>query len=165
MKKILLIVGGGFLLIVVLGQIGKSSSTPQDDNQPESKQVNIVSPTPIVTFEYEILSRVEGKSDENISVLIKPGETNPKGLAEEVQKSCKKQCNISLFDDKKAFELDAEYTNMLSYEFTVADREAWKKKNTVFLADHLVATFGYTFGPYSEYPLKDSYYKELKGEK
>ena len=122
--------------------------------------------SPTLKHEYEILSRVEGKTDENISILIKVGEADPQGIASEVQKSCKKQCNISLFDDKKAFELDAEYTNkMMSYNVTVAEREAWKKKNTVFLADHLVATVGYSFGPYAEYPLKDSYYRELKSEK
>lgn len=163
MKKLLLIIGGGFLLIVVLGLIGMSNS--DSPTQPE-KQAVVVEATPKPAFEYETLARVEDKTGENISILIKPGEPNPKGLAEEVQKSCKKKCNITLFDDKKAFELDAEYTNkMMSYDVTVAERETWKKKNTVFLADHLVATVGYSFGAYSEYPLKDSYYRELKGLK
>jgi len=165
MKKVLLIGGGILLLLIVLGSIGKNSSKSESNTQPEQKQeVAQASPTP--KLEYEIISRVEDKVDENISVLIKVGETNPKGIAEEVQKSCKKKCNVTLFDDKKAYDLDSEYTNkMMSYDVTVAEREAWKKKNTVFLADHLVATVGYSFGPYSEYPLKDSYYKELKGEK
>lgn len=138
------------------------------DNKTQSeKQEVVVEATPSKpVFEYEILSRIESKTDETISVLIKPGEQNPKAIAEEVQKSCKRQCNITLFDDKKAFELDTEYTNkMMSYDITVAEREDWKKKNTVFLADHLVATVGYSFGDYSEYPLKDFYYKELKGLK
>ncbi len=165
MKKALLIGGGIFISLIVLGSIGKNSSQSESNTQPEQKQEVVqVSPTP--KLEYEIISRVEDKVDENISVLIKVGETNPKGIADEVQKSCKKKCNITLFDDKKAFELDAEYTNkMMTYEVTVAEREAWKKKNTVFLADHLIATVGYSFGPYSEYPLKDFYYRELKGEK
>lgn len=165
MKKVLLIAGGGLLLLIGIATSSKNSSAPQPTSQPEQKQeVTQASPTP--KLEYEILARVEDKTDENISVLIKVGETNPKGIAEEVQKSCKKKCNVTLFDDKKAFELDAEYTNkMMSYDVTVAQREAWKKKNTVFLADHLVATVGYSFGGYSEYPMKDWYYKELKGEK
>ncbi len=165
MKKTLLIGGGIFLLLTVLGSIGKNSSKSESNTQPEQKQ-EVAQASPIPKLEYEIISKVEDKVDENISVLIKAGETNPKGISEEVQKSCKKQCNVTLFDDKKAFELDAEYTNkMMTYEVTVAEREAWKKKNTVFLADHLVATVGYSFGPYSEYPLKDSYYRELRGEK
>ncbi len=165
MKKVLLIAGGGLLLLIGIATSSKNSLAPQPTSQPEQKQeVAQASPTP--KLEYEILARVEDKVDENISVLIKAGETNPKGIAEEVQKSCKKKCNVTLFDDKKAFELDAEYTNkMMSYDVTVAQREAWKKKNTVFLADHLVATVGYSFGDYSEYPMKDWYYKELKGEK
>lgn len=165
MKKVLLIAGGGLLLLIGIATSSKNSSAPQPTSQPEQKQeVAQASPTP--KLEYEILARIEDKTDENISVLIKTGETNPKGIAEEVQKSCKKKCNITLFDDKKAYELDSEYTNkMMSYDVTVAQREAWKKKNTVFLADHLVATVGYSFGDYSEYPMKDWYYKELKGEK
>ena len=110
MKKILLIIGGGFLLIVVLGLIGKGSTDQVSTKTQSQKQEIVAEATPKLAFEYEILARVEDKTDENISVLIKPGEPNPKGLAEEVQKSCKKQCNITLFDDKKAFELDAEYT-------------------------------------------------------
>lgn len=165
MKKVLLIIGGGLLLLIGIVTSSKNSSAPQPTSQPEQKQeVAQASPTP--KLEYEILARVEDKTDENISVLIKTGETNPKGIAEEVQKSCKKKCNITLYDDKKAYELDSEYTNkMMSYDVTVAQREAWKKKNTVFLADHLVATVGYSFGDYSEYPMKDWYYKELKGVK
>lgn len=166
MKKLLLIVGGGFLLLVILGSIGKNSSSSLSSPESEVKQESVAEASPTPKLEYEILARVEDKVDENISVLIKPGETNPKAIADEVQAGCKKKCNISLYDDKKAYDLDTEYTNkMLSYDVTVEEREAWKKKNTVFLADHLVATAGYSFGPYSEYPLKDSYYKELKGEK
>src|SRR3989344_5442136 len=102
MKKLLLIIGGGFLFIVVLGLIGKGSSTDQTSTQtqPEKQEV-VAEATTKPAFEYEILARVEGKTDENISVLIKPGESNPKGLAEEIQKTCKKQCNISLYDDRK----------------------------------------------------------------
>jgi hypothetical protein len=165
MKKVLLIAGGGLLLLIGIATSSKNGSAPQPTSQPEQKQ-EVVQASPTPKLEYEILARVEDKADENISVLIKAGETNPKGIAEEVQKSCKKKCNVTLFDDKKAYELDSEYTNkMMSYDVTVAQREAWKKKNTVFLADHLVATVGYSFGDYSEYPMKDWYYKELKGEK
>lgn len=160
----------GIIVIIVflfiLGKIiGIASNTSQSATQ---KKETITQPTemPQSQFEYELLAVVEGKTDQNVSVLIKVGEPNPKGIAEEIQQRCTKQCNISLYDDKKAFELDAEYTNkMMSYDVTVAQREAWKKKNTVFLADHLVATVGYSFGDYSEYPMKDWYYKELKGEK
>lgn len=164
MKKALLIGGGIFLLLIVLGSIGKNSSKQESTAQPEQKQ-EVVQASPTPKLEYKIISRVENKVDESISVLIKAGEANPKGIAEEVQNGCKKKCNVTLYDDKKAFDLDAEYTKMLSYDYTVQQRDDWKKKNTVFLADHMVATVGYSFGPYKEYPLKDSYYKELKGEK
>ena len=122
--------------------------------------------SPTLKYEYEILSRVEGKTDENISILIKVGETNPKGIAEEVQKSCKKQCNISLYDDKKAYELNDQYDKMMGTSGTQpSDLQDWKKKNYVFVAEHLVGQVGYSFGPYDDYPFKDWYYKELKGIK
>lgn len=165
MKK-LAIIGGSILFVLILIGASTSSSNKQESEQspkPAKQEVAETSPSP--KLDYEILDRVENKLDENISVLINSGEENPKAIADEVQKTCKKKCNISLFDDKKAFDLDAEYTNkMLSYDVTVEEREAWKQKNTVFLADHLVATVGDSFGPYTEYPLKDSYYRELKGE-
>lgn len=171
MKKLLLIIGGGFLVLVILGSIGKNSSDSQNSVQPEQKQETVSEASPAPKLEYEMLDRTENKLDENISVLIKPGELDPKAIAEDVHKNCKKSCNVSIYDDKKAFDLDVEYTKMLSYDYTVEQRTAWKEKNTVFLADHLVATVGYGdkagwgFGAYKEYPLKDSYYKELKGEK
>ena len=89
MKKLLLIIGGGLLLIIVLGLVGKDSSTDQASIQtPPEKQELVAEATTKPAFEYEILARVENKADENISILIKPGETNPEGIAEEVQKSC-----------------------------------------------------------------------------
>lgn len=161
MKKVSLIIGAILLLLIAITTASQNKSTPQQNSQ----QVETLESSPTPKLEYEIIARVDGKLDENISVLIKQGETNPRGIAEEVQESCKKKCNITLFDDKKAYELDSEYTNqMMTYEVSVAEREAWKKENTVFLAEHLVATVGYSFGEYSEYPMKDSYYRELKGE-
>lgn len=163
MKKLLLIIGGAFLLIVVLGLIGISKS---DSPTQAEKQEVVVQVTPKPPFEYDILSRVEGKTDENISVLIKSGEPNPKGLAEEVQKTCKKQCNVSLYDDRKAFELNDQYDKMMGTTGTTPDDlQAWKKKNYIFVAEHLVGQMGYSFGPYDDYPFKDWYYKELKGIK
>ncbi len=169
MKKVA-IIGGSILVVLFLIGVATSSSNTQSNTttkEPAKQEVaQQPTATPAPEFEYEELARISDKTDENISILIKPGETDPQGLASEVQKTCKKQCNITLFDDKKAFELDAEYTNkMMSYDVTVAEREAWKKKNTVFLAEHLVGQVGYSFGPYAEYPLKDWYYKELKGIK
>lgn len=163
MKKKLLIAGGALLLLIGISTASQNNQSAQTSPTPEPKQVVVTKASPTPKLEYEIIARIEDKVDENISVLIKPTESNPRAIADEVQKSCKKKCNVTLYDDKKSFDLDAEYTNkMLSYDVTVAEREAWKKKNTVFMADHMVATVGYSFGEYKEYPLKDSYYESLK---
>ncbi|NMC36273.1 hypothetical protein GYA49_04485 [Candidatus Beckwithbacteria bacterium] len=166
----------GFFVILVFFIILVSSSAkpynPQDNTS--QKQQEVVQETASVSttpkYEYEILERIEDKMDENISVLIKPGEPNSEAIAEEVHKTCKKSCNISIYDDKKAFELDAQYTNMLgSYETEQEDLTKWKEDNYVFVGDHLVALVGYGdtenwgYGPYTSYPMKDWYYKELKG--
>ena len=104
MKKIA-IIGGSILFVLMLIGAATSSSDNQENNQsPEQAKQEVTeeaSSTP--KLEYEILDRVENKFDENISILIKPGETNPKAIADEIQKSCEKKCNISLFADKKAF--------------------------------------------------------------
>jgi len=102
MKKVLLIAGGGLLsLLIAIATSSKSGTVPQTTSQPEQKQ-EVTQASPAPKLEHEILARVEDKTDENISVLINVGENNPKSIADEVQKSCKKKCNITLYDDKKA---------------------------------------------------------------
>lgn len=149
MKKFLKIIGIIFLVTIVLSLVfggSKKSDTTQK-------------------YKYEELARVENKNDESVSVLISSNETDPEGLAKEVQKTCKKQCNISLFDDKKAYELDAEYTKMTSnLDTNPNDVKKWKEDNYVFVGDHLVGQVGYSFGDYNDYPLRDWYYEELKAK-
>lgn len=166
MKKVLIIAGVVVLIIIAIGTSTQHSSNQQSNSKTEQKQETIQAVSPTPKLEYEIIERIEDKTDENISVLIKSGETNPESIALEVKKSCKKSCNISLYDDKKAFELESQYSKLISSDAMTK----WKKENYVFVAEHLVATVGYGntenwgFGPYSEYPFKDWYYKELKGE-
>ena len=168
MKKFA-IIGGSILVALFLIGAATSSSQKTPTEQPKEQQnevAEVPSPTPSPKYEYEELSRITDKVDENISVLIKPGEPDPQGLAAEVQKTCKKQCDISLYDDKKAFELNDQYDKMMGTSGTTpSDLQDWKKKNYVFVAEHLIGQVGYSFGPYDDYPFKDWYYKELKGIK
>lgn len=162
MKKFLIIVFLVILVAAVINGVHSDLNKQSEDVAQENKTV--ISPTPVLN--YEIVEKIEDKNDENMSVLISPGETNVEAIALEVKKTCKKSCNISIFDDKEALKLDSEYSKLSSSEAMTE----WKKKNYVFVAEHLVAMVGYGdsenwgFGPYSEYPMKDWYYKELKGE-
>jgi len=169
MKKAPLIVIGVVVLLIAIGTAtgANNSSNQQSNSKTEQKQepTQAVSSTP--KLEYEIVDRIDNKTDENISVLIKSEETNPEGIALEIKNGCKKNCNISLYDDKRALDLESQYSKLSSSEAMTK----WKKDNYVFVAEHFVATVGYGntenwgYGPYSEYPMKDWYYKELKGEK
>jgi len=169
MKKAPFIVIGVVILLIAIGTATGNQNNPkqQSNSETEQKQETTQTASPTPKLEYEIVDRIDNKSDENISILIKSGESNPEGIALEIKKSCKKNCNISLYDDKKAFELESQYSKLSSSEAMTK----WKKDNYVFVAEHFVATVGYGstenwgYGPYSEYPMKDWYYKELKGEK
>lgn len=165
MKKKYLIIGGIILFVLIL--IGAGGSSTKDEVPAEKSANQEIAQQPSQAsapkYKYEILSRVEDKVDENISVLIEAGETDSQGLAAEVQENCKKQCNISLYDDKKAFELNEQYDKMMGASDTQpSDLQEWKEKNYVFVAEHLVGTVGYSFGSYDDYPFKDWYYEELK---
>jgi hypothetical protein len=153
MKKILKIVAiiFGITIVIAIFSGGSKKSGEQKGNSQ--------------SYKYEELSRIENNNDENISILIATDESKPEELIKEVQATCKKQCNITLFNDKKAYELETEYNKMTGSLDTNPDElKKWKEQNYVFLADHIVGQAGYSFGPYSSYPLRDWYYKELKGE-
>ena len=53
---------------------------------------------------------------------------------------------------------------MGTLDTTPQELQTWKTKNYVFVADHLVGSITFDEG-FSEYPLRDWYYKELKGNK
>lgn len=114
---------------------------------------------------YEVVKKENGQTVENVDVLIKPGEPEPQKIAEKVKKECKKPCNISLYNDRKAFELQDQYDQMMSaLDTKPSDLDNWNSKNYIYVANHLVGYMEFSQGLYNEYPLKDSYYEEMKSE-
>jgi hypothetical protein len=74
---------------------------------------------------------------------------------------CKKPCNINLFDDKKAAELDNEMRTIKSE----TEEKEWKRKNYVYVADHYPAYLEFEGdGIFFYYPYKDWAYDELKSQ-
>lgn len=146
MKKVFKWIGILFVAFIVLTIIIGSKGS-----QDKAKQEN--------TKAYEILSQEELSNVENYNLLVK-NSSEAKSSAEVVKKSCKKACNIAVYDDKKAYDLEMEYKKLTDQK----EIDAWKKTNYIFVADHLVGSIDFETGTYKEYPYRDWYYKELKGE-
>ncbi len=161
--KTTLIVVGVILLILAgiaaLGSSGSSTDSVSGDQPTQQAQ------TQKDQYQYEVLSKRDNGNVENVDVLVTPGETNGQAIALEVKKTCKKQCNINIYDDKKAFELQTQYDEMMVSSSTQpSDLQTWKEKYYVFVADHLIGYMEFSADAYDEYPYRDWYYKELKGE-
>ena len=113
---------------------------------------------------YEILSRRENNAVENIDVLIQKDE-GAQAVAAKVKETCKKSCNINVYDEKQAFELQQQYDAMMTdLKTQPADLQEWKKKNYIYVADHYVGSVEFSTGIFDDYPFKEGYYRELKGE-
>ena len=114
------------------------------------------------TVDYEILNTENGKLADNIWVLIEPGESG-ENAARAVKQACKKPCLIQVYDNKEAYLLDAQYTEMLSdLDTPQSALTEWKEKNYVFVADHLVGSILNGEDEYKAYPMRDWYYEEQK---
>lgn len=173
MKKAL-IIGGALLLFVFIGATAshkqtqqKSSPTPTvtPTTQETAAPTNTVQATPTTAQkQYEILSRKDNGNVENISILVSAS-ANGEASAQDAKKTCKKKCNIDVYDDKKAYDLNAQYDQMMGLSTTQpSDLTAWKEKNYVFVGDHLVGTIDFETEEYNDYPFQDWYYKVLKAK-
>lgn len=108
---------------------------------------------------YSIKKHEVLKTVENFEVLVKPG-VDGKTVAKAVQKKCKKPCNIDVWDSQKALNLQLSYDKMK----TLNEREAWKKSNYIYVADHFIGMVEFDLPKYYDpYPYRDFYYKELGG--
>lgn len=135
-------------------QVDSTNSTVEQVVQNEATQ--LTEQAEQAKVEYDIVNSEVKPTVENLWVLVKPG-TNAEVVATEVKKTCSRACNISIYDDQKAYELDYQYTQLDSSEAMTA----WKEKYYVFVADHLVGSVNFGSGVYSEYPYRDWYYEEL----
>lgn len=166
MKKLLKWIGiafvGLFVLVLVFG--GKGTGTKMKNSFEAGFEAGSKSGK-TTTNSYQELSRKDNGTVENVSVLVASGETKGATIAKELLKTCKKQCNISLYDDRKAYDLQSEYDQLMKTGATKqSDLDAWKKQNYVYVADHLIGYQEFSSNTYAAYPFRDSQYKELKGQ-
>lgn len=163
-KKVKWGVTGFFALMTFIGVVNPDSqSTPATTNK-NNQAVQTQPTVEIKKLSYEVVKKEVNSTVENYKVLI-PANEDAHGVALEIKKSCVKSCNISIFDDKIALELDIEYDAMMGDLNTpISAPQEWKEKNYVYVADHLVGMISFELEEYQEYPLRDWYYRELKGE-
>lgn len=154
------LIGGPIIILVFfLVMVSRDATFVSPDTSPTPTQVAQATTAPQT---YKKIAADSGKSVDNLRYLLTESdlsETDVKAIAEAIQRNeCKKQCNIFLFDDQKAAELDIAYSKL-------SDSSAmtkWKVENYVFVAEHNVGQL--VFGDYTHYPLKDWYYDQQKAK-
>ena len=164
-NKRLGLITGMWILFLVMGALNPASRTPKHEQSintgtaPTAVPTQATIPTEMPKPKYEVKKHEVKATVENFEVLIQPG-ADGKAVAKDVQKTCQKPCNIYIWDDEKALNLQLDYDKM-----DVPERTAWTKKNYVFVADHLVGNVEFELPDnYDEYPFRDWQYKELKGQ-
>jgi hypothetical protein len=112
---------------------------------------------------YEILEKETTKLIQNFDILILPNNITEEKIEELIihiqGEECIKSCNIFVWDNKRAYELDGQRRNLLSMN----EINQWDEKNYVFVAEHNIASQTFDTDFVWMYPLKDWYYEELKG--
>lgn len=163
----------GILIIIVLFFIGGSNSgskttnvsvTPTEQPQPTSEQIQEQPQEKTLTeaaqnLNYKIEDHEVNARVESFSVVMSLGQDG-EAVALDVQKQCVKDCNIFVYDDYDAFIFQEEYDSISE----PAELEEWKKQHYVYVADHLVGSITFDTKTYDDYPFRDWYYKELKGQ-
>ncbi|MBI5356671.1 hypothetical protein HZB78_03585 [Candidatus Collierbacteria bacterium] len=153
------------LITVILSfNYGKYENEPKrETKQTQAVDAQVVIPTTAFPI-YEKLSHEKSETTENFSFLVKVEDKsakNLKRLALEIKsKECKMSCNISLFDDRRAAELDGEYKRLN----TIEEQNGWKERNYIYVADHLAGFLEFSSETFSYYPYRDWYYEELKAK-
>lgn len=132
-------------------------NTPTSSSQESKEETNKTA--------YKVAFYEENKTVENYWVLANPNDKSKEvleALARNIKKeNCKKPCNVSIYDDQKAIDLDLQYNKIRDME----EADAWKEKNYIYVADHLLGYLAFEGeGYFKEYPFRDWYYKQLKGE-
>lgn len=163
-------------MLVLISLASMGSDTPQKQKviaEPtKALQITEIQQSPIVTAEptekptYMLIGKDSNKFFDTISVLVDEKETKSESIAFEVRKTCTQKCTVDIYNNKKAFDLQNEYTALMKKAGTrPEDLTNWKKKNTIFIADHFLGSIDSASDSYQAFPFKDWYYKELKGIK
>ena len=146
--------------------------TQDKQNVPSAQPTNTVKPTPTPSAEadYTEFFQVKVNRDRgnivNYKLLIKPDdEFMAEDIANFFFKKCTKNCTIDIYNVEKSLNLHEDYDQMyMKSQTTPQDLKTWETKNYVDVADHYVGRIDFDAKLYNDYPLKDSYYKELGGK-
>lgn len=170
------IIGGVivFALLIIAG-IAKSGNSQKPVNDTVNIEASIISsviptPTPTPEADYSEFFQVKINRDRgsviNYKLLIKPeDEFMAEDIANFFFKKCTKNCTIDIYNEEKALNLAEDYDQRyMKSETTPEDLKTWEKKNYIYVADHYVGRIDFDGKFYNDYPLKDSYYKELGGK-
>lgn len=176
-KKALLIFGSllvvSFILFGVTAEKKPATEPPKVVSEVQTQKATVTpSPTepskPTETPKQEEVQKLgyeEAKTVENFFYLYLGTEKSIEkleGIVKDIKtKECKKSCNISLFDDKRAYELDRERSKLANKE----EVDAWNNKNYIYVADHLLGQLTFDTGTFLYYPLRDWFYEELKAKR
>lgn len=162
---------------------GNKKPTPTSTSIPSSQTVQVTpvpsevvatqatsTPQPSAEADYSEFFKVKVNRDRgsviNYKLLISPNdELLVQDIAESVFKKCPKNCTIDIYNDERALNLHEAYDQMyMKPETTPEDLKKWEKQNYVYVTDHYIGRIDFDTKMFNDYPLKDSYYKELGGK-
>ena len=106
------------------------------------------------TQRYEGLNYQDLPEFEHYNFLITTSDNSKENIEKIARKikeeECRKKCNIVIWDDRKAYDLDKERSTQSSESMI----EEWDKANQGYIAEHLIGILEYRNEKFSYYPLK-----------
>lgn len=119
-----------FVALIIIAGISGGNDNQQTTTDQTQEAVQ--------STQYEIVVNEDNSNVQNIDALLLSTDTSEgsvtNDIAEIKENECKKRCNISLFDNKEALELDGEYRTLTDSD----EMTAWKAEHYDFVADHLL---------------------------
>lgn len=131
-------------------------------------------------YTYEVLKNTNTGAVQNFDVFVTTedkSKSNVQKIANGLRKKlCSKNCNISIYDDKKAWKLEREYDDLeyslgkqvslgqISQSKFRKKMDDWDKKNYCFMAEHMLGFLSFESEAVFYYMFKDAKYKDLGGK-
>lgn len=153
---------GIFLLMGFTGSDQPEQARPAVIQQPIQQKTTEDTQQTQSQLRYKQLGYENNGAVDNYFILVPTDVTDEQELERIARaikdEKCSKDCNVALYDERKAFELDREYSKMTN----LATQNEWKQQNYVYVADHHLGLLDFSTGEFLSYPYKDWQYEELK---
>lgn len=144
MKKVLLGIIG---FIIVVGAIGGAIEEHNGKQEKNTTQVTpsntpAVTPTstPMPVPQYKAVDIYHKGNATNVVALIDPkinDKASVNAVAKDAKQLCRDSCNVYVYDDMKALQVDQDYIKN-GYLLTTEQDDTWQKQNYSFVASHFV---------------------------